>query len=445
METSVTSISDLVWWLTLGTVATPAAGLTALGFLAFGPRERRESSTRTVVLGVVSTGIFLAVLFSWSLGELRAGGENFPRVHLPFFSAESSMVLLADYLSLPFSLMTTFLSTIVALFALNYLRWEEGYLRFFFLYLMFVLGMQIIFLGGSFEVIFVGWELIGLTSALLISFFFTNSQSIENAQRAFWAYRLTDIGLLLGAVMLARAGHEGQFDPVISFLNMQVEHPLQLSGWGAYAAPMLIILPALAKSAQIPFSQWLPRAMEGPTPSSAIFYGALSVHAGVFLCLRLLTEVEVPFVLTLFLLGIGSVTAVYATLVGKIQADIKGKLAYASMAQVGLMMAELGLGFRWLVVLHFIGHSTLRTYQLLYALSWVHEHQEIWKPFDTNESEQENPNRTRWFRYAFDLGISDGWGRYQPVEVLERISLCIRSGELALRTRLAGTDKERNI
>jgi NAD(P)H-quinone oxidoreductase subunit 5 len=428
---TISSADIFAWWLILSIVASPIAGLAALGFTAFGSRRLRERRTHGVVMTIAVAEVLSTiglVVCAFILGER---GRHLPSVQLPFFSAEGSLSLMADLLSLPFLVMTAFLSSVVALFALNYLRGEPGYLRFFILYLMFVLGMQIIFLGGSFEVIFIGWELIGLTSALLISFFFTSPQAVENALRAFWAYRLTDIGLLLGAVMLAHAGHEGRFLPVTSIVG-GVDDPLMLDGWRAYLAAFLIILPALGKSAQIPFSEWLPRAMEGPTPSSAIFYGALSVHAGVFLCLCLFAEAAVPMPLLLLLIVIGLLTTAYATLLGNIQADIKGRLAYASMAQVGLMMVEAGLGLRWLVIVHFIGHSTLRTYQLLYAQSWVHEHQEIWRPVE-NEPMAPGDVRTRFFRLAFNLAQSGGWGRFNPVDLLERAAVVLKKGEARLR------------
>lgn len=433
------TLEDWVWLLTVLVTAIPAVGLFALTAVVFGSSDKHEQSTRTIVQVSAISEILCSILLLYTSFQLARFGRQIPSVSLPFLSVESSMTLLADALALPFVVMTSFLSGLVALFALNYLRWEPGYLRFFLLYLMFVLGMQMIFLGGSFEAIFVGWEIIGLTSALLISFFFTSPQTVDNAQRAFWAYRLTDIGLFLGAILLSHSGHEGEFSPV-EFLAHSVSEPLSLTGWAAYIAPLLILLPALGKSAQIPFSQWLPRAMEGPTPSSAIFYGALSVHAGVFLCLRLFEEVQVPFALSIFLLFIGSLTACYATLVGNIQADIKGRLAYASMAQVGLMMTEISLGFRWLVVLHFIGHSTLRTYQLLYAMSWVHEHQEIWRPLKVLPL-QSRYSQSRWFTLAFHLSLSDGWARYQPVDVLEKLSSRLRSNEAKLRKALTGVKK----
>ncbi len=432
------NLEALCWWLVILVVGAPAI---AMGLLILFPALMGRQSEK-FVRGVVSLTVILEVLSSCAVTLcyvlLERRGLPVPKVELSVFSVESSMNLMLDALSLPFFLVTVFLTSVVAVFALNYLRWERGYSRFFLLFLMFLLGMHFIFLGGSFETIFIGWELIGLTSALLISFFFSTVQAVENAQRAFWAYRLSDIGLLVGAVMLAHAGHHGAFAPVGWFAS-QASSQLLLSGWELYVIPLLIVVPALGKSAQIPFTQWLPRAMEGPTPSSAVFYGALSVHAGVFLCLRLLQEVAVPIMIPILLVIIGLATAIYATFLGYIQGDIKGKLAYASMAQVGLMMAELGFGFRWLVILHFIGHAMLRTYQLLYALSWIHEHQEIWKPVQVEQ--MGSAKLTRRFAASFHFALSEGWSNIEPTAFLERISSSIRKSDEGFRRFLVFKSK----
>jgi NAD(P)H-quinone oxidoreductase subunit 5 len=129
----------------------------------------------------------------------------------------------------------------------------------------------------------------------------------------------------------------------------------------------------MGKCAQIPFSGWLPRAMEGPTPSSAIFYGALSVHAGAYLMLRVAPLLDRSPVAAALLVALGVATALHATFVGRVQTDIKSALAYASLTQVGIILAEIGLGLRWVAVAHILGHASVRSLQFLRAPSLLHD------------------------------------------------------------------------
>jgi len=129
----------------------------------------------------------------------------------------------------------------------------------------------------------------------------------------------------------------------------------------------------MGKCAQVPFSGWLPRAMEGPTPSSAIFYGALSVHAGAFLLLRAGPLLDRAPLAAGALVAVGALTALHATLVGRVQSDVKSALAYASLTQVGIILVEIGLGLRWVALLHILGHGSVRSLQFLRAPSLLHD------------------------------------------------------------------------
>ncbi len=136
---------------------------------------------------------------------------------------------------------------------------------------------------------------------------------------------------------------------------------------------LCLVLAAMGKSAQFPFSSWLPRAMEGPTPSSALFYGALSVHAGVYLLLRAAPLLAASPVVSVVLVGVGLVTAVHATLAWRVQTDVKSALAYGVLTQVGLIFAEVGLGLYRLALVHLVAHACLRCLQLLRAPSALRE------------------------------------------------------------------------
>jgi NAD(P)H-quinone oxidoreductase subunit 5 len=139
----------------------------------------------------------------------------------------------------------------------------------------------------------------------------------------------------------------------------------------------LLLIAAAGKSALVPFSGWLPRAMEGPTPSSAVFYGAISVHLGAFLLLRVSPILELSPMLSWSVVALGLITAGYATLAGRVQTDIKSVLSFASLTQVGIIVVEIGLGFRYLALAHLIGHACLRTLQFLRAPTLLHDYHSL--------------------------------------------------------------------
>ncbi|MDD1612802.1 MAG: NADH-quinone oxidoreductase subunit E [Methylococcaceae bacterium] len=251
-----------------------------------------------------------------------------------------------------------------------YLHREAGYKRFFQAIFGFAFGLNLIVLSGSIDMLFAGWEIVGISSFLLIAFYRHRPQPIRNALRAYTVYRFCDVGLLLGTWVSHLLFHESQnFSQLLVLFDNHVIPP---AGYAALSImSWLIILAASGKSAQFPFSFWLPRAMEGPTPSSAIFYGALSIHLGVFLLLRTLPIWSYHYLPRMTILGIGLLTAFIAALAEKTQSNIKGQVAYASIAQVGLMFVELALGLESLVLLHFMGNAFLRCYQLLVSPSIV--------------------------------------------------------------------------
>ncbi|PKD40036.1 NADH-quinone oxidoreductase subunit E [Methylomonas sp. Kb3] len=251
-----------------------------------------------------------------------------------------------------------------------YLHREAGYKRFFQAIFGFAFGLNLIVLSGSIDMLFAGWEIVGISSFLLIAFYRHRPQPVRNALRAYTIYRFCDVGLLVGTWMSHLLFHESQH--FSQLLTMFDPNNIPPAGYASLSIlSWLIILAASGKSAQFPFSFWLPRAMEGPTPSSAIFYGALSIHLGVFLLLRTMPIWSYHYLPRLIVLSIGVLTVFVATLAEKTQSNIKGQVAYASIAQVGIMFVELALGLEDLVLLHFMGNAFLRCYQLLVSPSIV--------------------------------------------------------------------------
>jgi NAD(P)H-quinone oxidoreductase subunit 5 len=273
------------------------------------------------------------------------------------------LVFVADRLSTPFLGLTVALAGLIGQFSATYLHRERGYLRFFLLLHLFAFGSSLAFAAGSFDLLVGGWEIVGITSVLLIAFFHQRPAPVENGLRVFAVYRACDIGLLVGVFALHHWAGTASFAGGLP----------SLAGMQATVVCLLFLLAAAGKGAQIPFSGWLPRAMEGPTPSSAIFYGAISIHAGAYLLLRIQPMLtHAPAAAALVVL-IGAATAIHGTVVGRASADAKTTLAYASLTQVGLVFVEIGLGWRWIAVVHILGHATVRTLQFLRAPSMLHD------------------------------------------------------------------------
>ena len=284
--------------------------------------------------------------------------------------------LFYDEITAVFSIVGALLFFLVATFSKYYMHRDEGYKRFFNTILLFATGYNFIILSGNFETLFIGWEIKGVCSFLLIAFYRNRYLPVKNAFKAISYYRISDVALMLCMWMMH---HLTQQNISFSELGEAKILALQTANTGmAVFIVCMMILPAAIKSAQFPFTSWLPRAMEGPTSSSAIFYGSLSVHIGVFLLLRTHPFWEDMLWAKIVIIVIGAITAIAATLIARVQPTVKTQIAYSSAAQIGLMFIEVAIGWHWLVLLHFTGNAFLRTYQLLVSpsvLNYLVHHQ----------------------------------------------------------------------
>ena len=341
--------------------------LLGLLLAALVPARREDIISRVAfaILGLQgAAGVAFLALWLW---------QGMPTLALPeielFHKAGYAywLDLHFDKITAVFLLIGSLLTFLVAVYSRYYLHREAGYKRFFLTILLFYTGYAGAIFAGNLETLIVAWEVLGISSFLLIAFYRERYLPVRNAVKIYSIYRLGDIGLILAMWLTHHVFHAN-----VSFAQLPVRmaaHP-EL-GWGGVALALTLLVAALGKSAQLPFSAWLPRAMEGPTPSSAIFYGALSVHMGVFLLLRTqplwMQETGIRWTMAL----IGLATALVASGIGRVQSAIKAQFAYASIAQIGLMFIEIALGWTDLALLHFAGHACLRTYQLLVSPSAV--------------------------------------------------------------------------
>jgi NAD(P)H-quinone oxidoreductase subunit 5 len=362
-------------FLGLAVVAFPLLMTIALGLASLLGRPISEAATATFVRLATAGGLLASILVLALM--LILGTRNVPIplgnwVEIPG-RYHFSVKFVFDRLSVPFVILSFLLSGTIGAFATRYLHRESGFNRFFVLYAIFVLGMVMTSLAGTIETLFTGWELVGLSSALLVAFFQERPAPARNGLWVWVVYRISDAGLLLAAVAMHHIRGVGDFDQLLGRGDWPTAQAAVTSGQ-ALAVGLLLLAAAAGKSALVPFSGWLPRAMEGPTPSSAVFYGALSVHLGAFLLLRFSPMIEGSTLLCGFIVALGLITALFAYLAGSVQTDIKSALSFASLSQVGIIVAEIGLGFRYVALVHLLGHACLRTLQFLRAPTLLHDY-----------------------------------------------------------------------
>lgn len=278
-----------------------------------------------------------------------------------------------DKITVAYLLVGALLTFMVTIYSRYYLHREKGYKRFFNTILFFYLGYSLVIFSGNLETMFVGWEILGISSFLLIAFYRDRYLPVKNAVKVFSIYRIGDVGMILAMWMSHHLWHENVTFFKLNNFNLVHEHIQTHTMVGIFIS-LMILVSAAAKSAQLPFSSWLPRAMEGPTPSSAIFYGSLSVHIGIFLLLRTMPFWEHQLSVRIMIGLVGLLTSITATLTARVQSSVKSQIAYSSIAQIGLIFIEVAAGLETLVLIHFAGNAFLRTYQLLVSPSVVSYH-----------------------------------------------------------------------
>jgi NADH-quinone oxidoreductase subunit L len=347
-------------------------GMPLFGFLLslFIKKSKEQALS---VISYTTAALQLILVLIYGISWLSHGSSPVQFKELSVYSSENYeffIDFLVDKLTLVFALLGASLTFLITIYSRYYLHREDGYKRFFNTILFFNLGYTLIIFSGNMETLFIGWEILGVSSFLLIAFYRERLLPVKNALKVFSVYRIGDIGIILAMWLLHHLWHSN-----ITFLEMNASVRLnaELAGTSAIGltTAFLFYISAAAKSAQLPFSSWLPRAMEGPTPSSAIFYGSMSVHIGAFLLLRTMHFWENQLVFKVFLISAGLLTALITTAISRVQSSIKSQIAYASIAQIGLIFVEIAFGLENLALIHILGNAFLRTYQLLISPSVV--------------------------------------------------------------------------
>jgi NADH-quinone oxidoreductase subunit L len=342
-----------------------------IGFVINGLGVKRLSKSVAGAVGVASSlGAFLLallVLFQFKSGEGKAiSFELWNWISNPKFNIGFSFH--ADQLTLLMLMVVTGVGFLIHIFSLGYMHADEGFGKFFAFLNLFLFSMLILVLGGNLLMTFIGWEGVGLCSFLLIGFWNKNQAYNEAAKKAFVMNRIGDLGFLIGIFLLLYRFGTVQYSDLIENLSdtSALNDPYLV--WAGFC----LFVGAMGKSAQLPLFTWLPDAMAGPTPVSALIHAATMVTSGIYLVIRMnALYASIPMVQDI-ILWIGLATALLGALIGTSQNDIKKVLAYSTVSQLGFMFVALGVGAYTAALFHVITHAFFKALLFLGAGSVIH-------------------------------------------------------------------------
>jgi NADH-quinone oxidoreductase subunit L len=355
-------IQSAAWLL----VALPA--LSAAVLLLVGNRANKWAhwAGALVPVALFVYGVMLFFSIKGETGEGRQRDLNlFSWVPVGGFKVNAGFLL--DPLSLAFVLLITGVGSLIHIYAVGYLDHDEGRRRFFGYFHLFIAAMLLLVLGNGYLVLYVGWEGVGLASYLLIGYYYTRDSAATAAKKAFVANRVGDVGLSI-AIMLMFA-YLGTTDFTGVFANVHL-----LSGGVITAIALMLLLGACGKSGQFPLQTWLPDAMEGPTPVSALIHAATMVTAGVYLIARSAPIFNLTETGRTVVTIVGAITLLYGCVCAFGQDDLKRVLAYSTVSQIGYMFLAVGLGpgVYAIGILHLLGHGFFKAALFLSAGSVMH-------------------------------------------------------------------------
>ena len=344
-----------------------AAGVTALFFVA-GRRNGRWAAAPALIASGINVVLAVAAFFA-----LRAEGPvhaSAPWVSIGEFTINVGYLL--DPLTVTMLFVVTVVSFLVQLYSVGYMAEDDGFARYFTYMSLFAAAMLGLVIADNLLMVYVFWELVGVCSYLLIGFWYRNRAPANAAKKAFIVTRFGDMGLLLGIILLSQAAGTFDIPAIQAMVQAGSLKAVFLSGAVfTTAVPLLIFFGAAGKSAQFPLHVWLPDAMEGPTPVSALIHAATMVAAGVFLVARVFFLFEAAPVAREVVAWIGGLTALMAATIAIVQVDIKRVLAYSTISQLGYMMLGLALGGVSVGIFHLGTHAFFKALLFLAAGSVI--------------------------------------------------------------------------
>jgi len=347
--------------------ALPALGALANGLLGAAWRDRTVAA---VAVGAV--GLALAAALALMAEMLTGADDRIFSVTLWRWLTDGTLRieagLVLDRLAMVMVMVVLFVGFLIHLYSVDYMRGDAGYRRFFVCLNLFVFFMLVLVLGDNLVVTFVGWEGVGLCSYLLIGFWYEKTPASDAGRKAFIVNRIGDFGFLLGILLAAVTFGTVHYGELARLLAAGPAVP----GGVVAAVALLLFMGAMGKSAQFPLHVWLPDAMEGPMPVSALIHAATMVNAGVYLMCRMAPLLErAPAVLPV-IAAVGLLTALYAALSALGQRDIKRVLAYSTVSQIGYMFVALGCGLWAAGMFHLLTHGIFKGLLFLAAGAVIH-------------------------------------------------------------------------
>ena len=383
-QLAASPIAEMLWLI-------PAAPIVAAGIAALLKQPKRKTAATLAIVSMCFSLLLSLIAFAQALGNWAAGGAvrevvNFTWLQFGSTSVDLGWVL--DPLSAVMLVMVSFVGLLIFIYSVGYMEHDENFTRFFCFLSLFAGAMLGVVISNSLLLLFMCWELVGLTSYLLIGFWYQKPSAAAAAKKAFLTTRVGDVFFLLGIVWLfAQTGtlsfyNNGAGSMGRTALAGLLAQPGALGLTAAGAIGLLIFAGAAGKSGQFPLHVWLPDAMEGPTPVSALIHAATMVAAGVYLIARVYPLMEAGALTGGALCGtttaltvvtwVGAFTAVFAALIAVAQNDIKRILAYSTVSQLGYMMAGLGMGGVAVGMFHLITHAFFKALLFLGAGSVIH-------------------------------------------------------------------------
>jgi NADH-quinone oxidoreductase subunit L len=349
----------------------PLLGAAANGI--FG-RGWKKSIVSAVALSSTTLAFLAAVELVREFMALPANQIPWTRTYFPWISAgglRADFALQVDQLTVVMLLVVTGVGWLIHIYSTGYMHDDPGYRRFFSYLNLFMFFMLLLVLAANYLLMFVGWEGVGLCSYLLIGFFFLKQSATNAGNKAFWVNRIGDFGFILGVLLILRTFGTLDFAAVLPRAAAMPAEPAGQAGVLTTIA-LLLFVGAAGKSAQLPLYVWLPDAMEGPTPVSALIHAATMVTAGVYMVARShVIFLNAPFAMEVVAF-VGCITALFAATIGLVQTDIKKVLAYSTVSQLGYMFLACGVGAFSAGVFHLMTHAFFKGLLFLAAGSVIH-------------------------------------------------------------------------
>ncbi|MDZ7708582.1 MAG: NADH-quinone oxidoreductase subunit L [Trueperaceae bacterium] len=357
-------MSDPAAWIAL----VPAIALIGALINGLFGRSFREPFPGVLATAVAASGFVLSLVAFVALQgreQARVGLELWPYLQAGTF--ELSLGVMVDPLSVLMMLVITGVGTLIHLYSVGYMHADAGYSRYFSFLNLFIAAMSVLVLADSFVLMFVGWEGVGVASFLLIGFWYQTKANADAARKAFIVNRIGDVGFLLAMfLMVATFG-------TLNIAEVNAAAVGLAFGSGTAALIGLFLLVAAAgKSAQLPLQVWLPDAMAGPTPVSALIHAATMVTAGVYLIARTAPLFSMTPLASAAVAWVGALTALVAALAALGQTDIKKILAYSTISQLGYMFVAVGVGAYWVAIFHVFTHAFFKALLFLGSGSVIH-------------------------------------------------------------------------